>query len=57
VRFYYILTAAEINALADMEINCAYVCTGTCDMDKANWDTPEGILEYCELYGDGYVKK
>ncbi len=56
-RYYYVFTADEINALVEHNIDCAYVGLGTCDMEKANWDTEEGILEYCELYGDGYVVK
>ncbi len=56
-RYYYVFTADEIKALSEHEIHCAYVGLGTCDMEKANWDTEEGILEYCELYGDGYVKQ
>ena len=55
--YYYLLTKKEILALSEYKINLAYVGSGTCDMEKANWDTEEGILEYCELYGDGYVKQ
>lgn len=55
--YYYIFTADEILALSEYKITLAYVGSGNCDMEKANWDTTEGILEYCELYGDGYVAK
>ena len=55
--YYYVLTIDEILALSEYKISLAYVGSGNCDMEKANWDTTEGILEYCELYGDGYVAK
>ncbi len=56
-KYYYALTAAEINELVQHKIICAYVGSGEGSLDKANWDTTEGILEYCEIYGDGYVAK
>ena len=56
-KYYYIFTAAEIKILAENDITCAYVGSGKGDVEKANLETAEGILEYCELYSDGYYAK
>lgn len=53
--YYYVFTAKEIEVLTEYEIYCHYVGSGEGSLENANWDTTEGILEYCELYGDGYV--
>ena len=54
-KYYYIFTAAEIKILAENGITCAYVGSGKGDIEKVNLETAEGVLEYCELYSDGYV--
>jgi hypothetical protein len=53
--YYYLLTAEQIIALADSGAGCYYVGSGEGDYKNINWDTVEGINEYCELLGDMYI--
>ncbi|MGN0374371.1 MAG: hypothetical protein ACI4EN_02640 [Butyrivibrio sp.] len=55
-RYYYLLTAEEIWALADKEVYLCYVGTGVGDIKDANWDTEEGKEVYCQLYGDQVIR-
>lgn len=54
-KFYYLLTANQITALADNGAMCFYIGSGEGVYDDINWDTNEGISTFCELYGDMYV--
>lgn len=53
--YYYIFTAEEIYKMIKYGFECYYVGSGKGSLNNANWDTIEGIYEYCELLGDGYV--
>ena len=55
-RYYYLLTAEEIWALADKGVYLHYVGTGVGDIKDANWDTEEGKDVYCQLYGDQVIR-
>lgn len=54
-KYYYLLTAEQIIALADSGAKCYYVGSGEGDYKNMNWDTVEGINAYCELHGDMYI--
>ncbi len=54
-KYYYLLTAEQIIALADNGAKCYYVGSGEGDYKYMNWDTVEGIDAYCELHGDMYI--
>lgn len=56
IKYYYIFTVEEVNALAEAGLTCYYVGSGEGSEEEANWDTPEGLDIYCELYGDDYVQ-
>ena len=46
-KYYYLLTAEQIIALADSGEKCYYVGSGEGDYKNMNWDTVEGINAYC----------
>lgn len=50
--YYGVFTADEILDLADFGIKCHYVGSGEGNIEDVNFNTPEGMLEFCELYGD-----
>lgn len=54
-KYYYLLTAEQIIALADSGAKCYYVGSGKGDYKNMNWDTVEGVNAYCELHGDMYI--
>lgn len=54
-KYYYLLTAEQIIALADSGAKCYYVGSGEGNYKNMNWDTIEGINAYCELHGDMYI--
>lgn len=54
-KYYHLLTAEQIVAIADGGAKCCYVGSGEGDHKNINWDTVEGINVYCELYGDMYI--
>ena len=54
--YYYTFTADEIYALSDSGIWCYYVGSGEGNMEDIDYNTPEGIETYFELYGDGIVQ-
>ncbi len=54
-KFYFMLSADQIIALADGGARCYYVGSGQGDYRDMGWDTKDGINTYCELHGDMYV--
>lgn len=54
-KYYFLLTAEQIIALAESGAKCYYVGSGEGDYQAMNWDTAEGINAYCELHGDMYI--
>ena len=54
--YYYTFTAEEIFALSDSGICCYYIGSGEGNMEDIDYNTPEGIETYFELYGDGIVQ-
>ena len=48
-------TADEILDLADFGMECGYIGSGEGKIEDVNFNTPEGISAFCELYGDGGV--
>ena len=53
--YYAALNADQINSLAVNGARVKYVGSGEGDVKRINWNTPEGINEFCELMGDMYV--
>ena len=54
-KYYYLLTANQIIALANSNAKCYYVGSGEGNYEDMNWETEAGINAYCELLGDMYV--
>lgn len=53
--YYAALNADQIRSLAENGARVKYVGSGEGDVKRINWNTPEGINEFCELMGDMYV--
>lgn len=54
-KYYFSLTAEQINAFAEYGARCLYIGSGIGDPKDINWETAEGIKTYCEIWGDMYT--
>lgn len=54
-KYFFSLTAEQINAFAEYGARCLYIGSGIGDPKNMNWETAEGIKTYCEIWGDMYT--